>query len=137
MVWTVEPYASLDSHHVHALQWGPKPLDAGILRDAAIRAGIGWAAVQRVREPTAIANYILKTPREQRPDAAALSEEVLRYLEINGGRLTHATPGFWRDRDRRRLAGVKEGEQLAMGGGGWRPFAQENQALTDNWRGRP
>jgi hypothetical protein len=64
----------------------------------------------------------MKTVLDGSPTGASLPAATIAFLEVNGGRLGHATRGFWRDGPGVPLSGVKEAERVAtgsLGGGPW------------------
>ncbi len=96
-------------HHIHAWQWGD-PLDQGLLRDAALSAGMGdFAEVHPRRAPAGAAlTYGMKTVIDGSPVGTELPDATWDYLRLNGGRLLHATRGFWRDETGQQLGEVRD-----------------------------
>ena len=94
--------------HIHAWHWG-HAVEVAEVSEAAIRAGMGsFADLQPRSSPGGQAlTYGMKTVLQgdnRRSDLPPATED---YLNINGSRLGHATPGFWRDAEGNRLAGVR------------------------------
>lgn len=82
--------------HVHLLQHGDF-IPYEVLQEGAVGAGFGSIVyIQRITPGTerCAADYLLKIPRHC---GGGVSDVGLRrYLKINGGRLIHASKGFWR-----------------------------------------
>jgi hypothetical protein len=98
--WHVEPNPSGDGqHHVHGLQHG-EFVDVETFRAAAGREGFGsWVGLRRVREGSSASFYGLKMASLA---AAAyglkgVGSDLEEYLQANGGRMVHASRGFWRE----------------------------------------
>jgi hypothetical protein len=116
--WHVEPNPSGDGqHHVHGLQHGTGRVDVEILRSAAVREGFGrWVGLRRVRRADAAAMYGVKLAALS---AAAYSlkgvgADLETFLEANGGRMVHASRGFWREGgDGGALPGVRVARRVA------------------------
>jgi hypothetical protein len=103
--------------HAHLWQWG-SPVEVPIVAEAAVRAGLGsFVDVQARRSPPgAPLRYGMKVVVEGSPMGQAVPPLTQDYLNINGGRLVHATPGFWRDDDGRKIAGVQLAARTASRG---------------------
>jgi hypothetical protein len=102
-----------DVAHVERNLWGDE-LDHDTVHASALLAGFGdFAGVEPVRTGTGRAlAYGLKTliaGSNEGPDLPATSQD---YLELNGGRLAHATKRFWRDADGRPVKGWREAAKL-------------------------
>lgn len=95
--WTVEANPRETGHHLHAAQWGSY-VPQGFLSEAAKSAGMGEVTwIERARTGPQGAHYGLKGALYQVKGGQDPGEELLRFLEANGGRLVHSTRGFWRD----------------------------------------
>jgi hypothetical protein len=97
-VFHVEANPGGTGHHAHLWTWGPTLLDEPTISDAAARAGMGqevWVG-RRDRPDGAPLWYGMKSVLDA-ADPVALAPEICDFLEINGGRLLHASRGFWRD----------------------------------------
>jgi len=112
--WTVEQNPSRTGYHAHLLQHGPSFKQA-VFQEAclAVQAGIPWIKAI-TRTPGRIARYGLKgygadgygLKKFRAPGDAEFA------LYINGGRLEHHSPGFFRIGD--KPTGVKEVEAHAL-----------------------
>jgi hypothetical protein len=116
----VEPNPSgSGEHHVHGLQWGQFP-PVEVLRSAAERYGFGsWLHVSRLRDVDGASAYGLKLAQLSASAYSmklAVGGELETYLEANGGRLVHASRGFWRDGSGERLPGVRVARKTALRG---------------------
>jgi hypothetical protein len=93
----VEPYKKGGSH-LHVLVRGL--CDPVSVQKASSRAGLGYAEIE---PPGAFRNfgYGLKIPRKLLTlgTAEEARYRLDQYLDLNGGRLHHATHGFWLDRE--------------------------------------
>lgn len=107
--WHVEWNPGGTGHHVHAWVRSAVPVSERLLRAAARRAGIGMAWVSPVPWPmgfnagllegVARSAYGMKLAHEGDPWSESLSVVQERFLDINGGRLVHASRNFWVDAD--------------------------------------
>jgi hypothetical protein len=95
-LWHLEPNPAGTGHHAHIWQHGRDKIDTDALRIAQARAGLGaWHHVSRVTAVLGSATYGLKglgygmKGTDDSPD---------RYLDLNGGRLTHQSRGYFRGR---------------------------------------
>lgn len=106
----VERNPSGVGNHIHAWAWSASgSLTRDVVRDAAARADMGWADVQPRRAPEgASLSYGLKAVLQGDPTAALLPPATADFLSINGGRLLHATRGFWRDGRGNAISGLHE-----------------------------
>lgn len=105
----VEPNPSADGeHHVHWVQWGDR-VPVAELRSAAEREGFGsWVGIHRIKAAHAASFYGLKLAGEAYGlKLASEPESLTRYLDANGGRMVHASRGFWRDLGGVALPGVR------------------------------
>jgi hypothetical protein len=102
-------------HHAHLWTWGPSLLDEAAVSEAAVRAGMGrevWVG-HRERPAGAPLWYGMKTVLDF-AHPTQLAPEISQYLELNGGRLLHASRGFWRDAEGREIrGGVRAAAKLA------------------------
>lgn len=113
--WHVEPNPSgSGEHHVHGLAWGPYlPIETA--RRAAEREGLGsWLGLRRIRGLQSAAMYGVKLAALA---ASAYSvkgvDDLELFLEANGGRMVHASRGFWRDGGGASLPGVGVARRVA------------------------
>lgn len=116
----VEKNPAGTGHHIHGWHWGDEP-PVGALIEAAVGAGMGPFAdleprVLEVGRPLA---YGLKTVLEGSPLGTSPPPATRAYLEVNGGRLAHATPGFWRAPDGTPLNNLREAVRYTAGDGEW------------------
>lgn len=113
-IYFVEPHSQLPSLHIHAWVWG---LDLGqlltmraVLRDLEMGPRIHIDPAWRYSK-----HYPMKMVLNDGADGA-------RFLQINGGRLFHASQGFWRDPTGRTLHGQRAAIRAAhpdRGSRGW------------------
>lgn len=93
--------------HAHGYQWGGF-LAQSRLQQHCLREGVGYPWIAKW-EPTSVRayGYAMKHATGYGLKLAQRSETLREYLDWNGGRLIHASRGFWRDGARGgRLAGV-------------------------------
>ncbi len=108
--WHVEPNPKGTGHHVHLWQYGDF-LPQRMLSAAAASVGMGKVAyISRVKAKEGEAmGYGMKLAGMayglKMAEAAATLDT---YLEANGGRMVHATRGFWRAEDGTAYAGQRE-----------------------------
>ncbi len=115
VVYFVEPNARRGQHHVHGLQWGPFT-DEERLSEVASSRGMGKRVqVEPVESVGAATGYGMKMARRFHPEVGPDAEALRRYLDANGGRLIHASRGFWRDSSGRRLGGIREAISATRG----------------------
>jgi hypothetical protein len=101
MAWSTERNPSRpDLRHVHAAQWGDyvpqatlQDLWGGRIVDVRAIRGTGWSSYIS-KEALAWASYVTKDGRDQ--DQTDDHQDEYDYLTDNGGRLFHATRGYWR-----------------------------------------
>jgi hypothetical protein len=106
-LYHVEPNPKETGYHVHAWQHGSKiPKEA--LQEAAHRAGAGWTRIEAIRQAANVGAYGLKGLSY---GLKGLTDGAARYLELNGGRLTHQSRGYFRGLP------VRDAESAAMGSG--------------------
>lgn len=115
----VEPNPAGDGLHVHLWWWGD-PIRRSVLADAASRAGMGLhcdkrPAYVRPKEPNQLEHlpYGLKAVLNPPDDRSEVGPVARRYLEVNGGRLLHATRKFWRDAEGKPIAGMRRAQNAA------------------------
>jgi hypothetical protein len=111
----VEPYGRGDRCHTHGWLHG-RTLDADVVLEAAVSAGIGSDVMLEVAHPDRLCDYGLKLVRADPRilPGSDLWPEAQRFLEVNGGRLVHPTRGFWRDgATGERLEGKDHAIQMA------------------------
>ncbi len=111
----VEPNPNGTGHHVHQWAWGGQ-VDGSSVACAASSAGLGsFTSIKTAYTPSSgRLSYGLKTIIQGGPECGEMPAMAQRYLEVNGGRLVHATRGFWRDgASGGRLAGVRAAAVVA------------------------
>ncbi len=106
----VEPNPKQTGFHGHIWQHG-RPVPKRALQEAAHHAGAGWTRIERVRALAGAASYGLKGMGYGLKGVAG--ESTATYLHVNGGRLTHQSPGFFRSQDVARLP-VRQAEALGV-----------------------
>lgn len=109
--WHVEPNPRGTGHHVHFWQRGRFVPQASLSRIAA-RRGCGPVADIRAwrTAPATAVKYGVKLAGVKYGVKGAADHRTMQgYLQANGGRLVHASRGFWRDRD-----GEPCGQRAAM-----------------------
>jgi len=98
--YSVEPNPRGTGNHIHGWTWG-SPITLEELQDAATGAGMGaevWIGPAHVLPTTPpMIKYGLKSVLDYPPGVTEMWPEAREFLELNGGRLLHATRGFWRD----------------------------------------
>ena len=87
-----------EGSHLHVHSWGEVP-SLALVREAAVCVGFGsyvgsMEMTARLGEPMA---YGVKTVLQGTADGPGLPIESQDFLILNGGRLGHATRGFWRN----------------------------------------
>lgn len=101
--------------HAHVWTHGDRP-GLRMLERAAVRAGLGNVALLRSIDlpvgPPRSLSYGMKECLEV-VDPLVMPAPSAAYLEINGGRLVHASRGFWRDADMQPLRSQREAVQAA------------------------
>lgn len=116
-VWHVEANPGGTGYHIHGWSWGQCP-SPELLREAAVAAGMGrsvWlgAWTTPANEHPAIA-YGMKAVLSEPLDTKELGPATRQFKELNGGRLLHASRGFYRDgADGKSIARRREAERIA------------------------
>jgi hypothetical protein len=120
--WHVEPNPAGTGHHVHYFQRGGF-VPQSLLSELADREGMGRVAtVQRWRPSQAATTYGVKLAGVRYGLKLAEESDTMNgYLSANGGRLVHASRGFWRNRE-----GEQVGQREAMKSWVQRPEESEN-----------
>lgn len=111
----VEENPAGTGNHVHMWGWGGA-IDEAVVSAAANSAGLGlFSGVQQAFVPeTGRLVYGMKAVLEDRDTDGAMTAHAERFLELNGGRLLHATRGYWRDGAKgARLGGVRQAAKVA------------------------
>jgi hypothetical protein len=107
--WHVEPNpALLGEHHVHGLQHG-EFIPVETFRRAATYAGFGsWVGLRKVRNQAAASLYGVKLAAlaASAYSLKGVGQDLEQFLAANGGRMVHASRGFWRDAGGAALPGV-------------------------------
>jgi hypothetical protein len=94
-VWSVEPNPARTGHHVHGWQRGDFLLQAR-LSEMATRRGMGMRVdIQRWHERGGEGYALKGVGYGMKGSEADVAAET--FLRVNGGRLTHASRGFFRD----------------------------------------
>jgi len=109
--WHVEPNPAGSGHHIHAFQRGEKFIPQALLSKLATTAGMGVVADIRRFElaDDQAATYGVKMAGIKYGLKMAEQDESMRtYLGANGGRLVHASRGFW------QVKGQPVGQREAM-----------------------
>lgn len=125
----LEPNPDGTGTHAHAW-WRGDHLGRRKLSDAARRAQLGeWVSTAEAHLPPAGPSgvprltYGLKSVLRQPSNGLHLSGDAEAFLALNGGRLVHATRGYWRDWEGRPLPGlrpaVSHAKAQARGGSSW------------------
>ena len=123
-VWHVEPNPAGTGAHVHAWLRTEACLDQGLLSVPAQRAGMGTELdVSLTRTPMGYdgselrgadtASYSMKTAMGDK-QSDRLSDDQKVYLGLNGGRLSHASRGFWVDEHGVRIGGLRKASCRAL-----------------------
>lgn len=109
----VEPNPGGGGTHLHLAHWGDEPTTRQ-LREAASRAGFGrYAGAEVLRAaPGKPLTYGMKIVVGGSPLGPDLPSATREFLALNGGRLGHATRGFWRDGPGRPLRGREAAWQV-------------------------
>lgn len=116
-VWHVEPNPGGTGNHIHGWSWGQRP-SPDLLREAAAAAGMGrsvWlgAWTTPATEDPAI-TYGMKTILQEQLNRQVLGPATRQFKELNGGRLVHASGGFYRDgATGQHLGRRREAERIA------------------------
>ncbi len=122
--WHVEPNPAGTGHHVHYFQRGDF-VPQRLLSNLADRRGMGRVAtVKRWRPTEAATTYGVKLAGASYGLKLAGKVETMDgYLAANGGRMVHASRGFWRNRE-----GEQVGQREAM-----RSWATRESDSDDVW----
>lgn len=105
----VEQNPQQTGYHGHIWQHGPK-IPKAALQEAAHRAGAGWSRIEWLRSASGAAGYGLKGISY---GLKGTDSDPSEYLRLNGGRLTHQSPGFFRSVEGDTVA-VRVAEALAL-----------------------
>jgi hypothetical protein len=111
--WAVERNPKGTGHHVHGVQWGSFVRQS---RLSALAGSVGMGRVADVRRLGSAAGgsrYPLKALAGTAYTMKG-AQEGREHLLRNGGRLVHASRGFWRDSEGRPVPGVREAVKLAL-----------------------
>lgn len=130
--WHVEPNPAGNGHHVHAWQHGPVKIPQALLSECAARAGMGGVVfINRVRSEMGSGQYGLKGVIAAGYGLKGVEDQASVYLSENGGRLSHATRGFFRDAEGAPIpVRVAERRAYGEGSGTWRLLAMwDREAL--------
>lgn len=106
----VEPNPKATGFHGHIWQHG-RPIPKRALQEAAHHAGCGWSRIEKVRALEGAAAYGLKGMGYGLKGVDGSGTET--YLRVNGDRLTHQSPGFFRTPEGGRLP-VRQAETLGV-----------------------
>lgn len=100
VAWHLEENPRGMGCHLHGWGRGARP-DEGVLSEMAGRAGLGQ--VVAVKSARGYYGYGMKevTALVEEDDVRVIKPPLDRYLDRNGGRLVHASRGFWVDRNGR------------------------------------
>lgn len=108
-VWHVERFKRLDSHHIHAWLHGQDRIPFQLLQRTAVRYGMGQVLwIKRWETRAESVGYGLKGIAYGMKAA-----DTEAYMVANGGRISHATRGYWRCGGQ-RVAGVRAAERAAI-----------------------
>jgi hypothetical protein len=91
-------------YHAHAWQHGDY-IPQATLQEVCRRADVGIPRIERLRKTGAVA-YGVKAITYGLKDAEAVDARR-EFLQINGGRMVHATRDFWRDEHGERCTGLE------------------------------
>lgn len=122
--WAAEGNPRRSGTHVHGWLRLTVGVDVEVAHEAAGRAGLGPVLeLAEAKGPMGArggrlegvdqAVYVLKETLTGPAGGLTLTASQDKFLELNGGRLGHASRGFWTDRFGRRLPGVREAERQA------------------------
>jgi hypothetical protein len=114
VAWHVERNPRGTGHHIHAFQWGDF-IDQRKLQRLAQKRGMGFPDIRAWHQVGVVGTaYGMKAATGYGMKGAG--ESLLDYLAINGGRLVHASRGFWRDGPTGgRLSGIDAARAVAVG----------------------
>lgn len=114
--WHVEPNPRGTGHHVHAVQWGAF-VSQRRLSELADKNGLGFRVdIRRVRSVQDSAMYGVKLAAlaSAAYSVKGAGEDLETFLHANGGRMAHASRGFWRDgRSGGALPGIRVAKRVA------------------------
>lgn len=117
--WHVEPNPSgSGEHHVHGLAWGGSFVRVEAFRSAAVRSGCGsWVGLRRIRSESAASFYGVKLAAlaASAYSVKGAGGDLETFLDANGGRVVHASRGFWRDGAGSSLPGIRAAVAAARG----------------------
>lgn len=99
-------------YHGHVIQHGPK-VNKDALDQAAFRAGAGLTRVRKVRDVGSLSSYGLKGAALAAYGLKGTQDHGETFLDLNGGRLGHFTPGFFRSPSGATM-GVRAAERQAL-----------------------
>lgn len=102
LCYSIEPNPKGTGNHAHAWQHGPRKIPQAALQEACHRVGLGFPDIRRWRNRGGATGYGLKGI-----GYGMKSDDLETFLDLNGGRLVHATRDFFRD--------GRQGERLTMG----------------------
>jgi hypothetical protein len=91
MAYHVEPNPKGTGNHLHAWEHGPNKIPQRALQEACHRSGFGIPDIRRFKVRGSV-TYGLKGV-----SYGMKHDDLETFLSLNGGRLVHATHGFWRD----------------------------------------
>jgi len=94
LVWHVESNPEATGHHIHAWQRGDF-IHVQDLASATESLGMGIPFIQAVRTQRGPLTYGMKLAANLDRSPADAAQRLDAYLVVNGGRLVHATQGFW------------------------------------------
>jgi hypothetical protein len=113
MAWAVEENPAGTGHHVHGVQYGSFVKQATL---SSIADGVGMGRVvdiRRLGSKSGGSRYPLKALAGTAYTLKGAVESE-QHLARNGGRLIHASRGYWRDFNGRPVAGVREAVKTAL-----------------------
>jgi len=113
--WHVERNPRGTGHHVHAFQWGDF-VSQRKLQTVCMAQGMGYPDIRKWEQVgTRGAMYGLKHAVGYGLKGASRKEGLEQYLAANGGRLVHASRGFWREgRDGPHINGIRGARNVAL-----------------------
>jgi hypothetical protein len=110
-VWVAE-IGGGGTAHVHLLGWGD-PVSGAKFRRAAIKAGMQWAGIERLRHAPSFSKYMLKAALSPLDDPVNGERHLAMHLALNGGRLVRSSRKFWRNGAEEPLSGLREARLVA------------------------
>lgn len=113
--WHVERNPRGTGHHVHAYQWGDFVAQSK-LQTVCSGNGMGYPDIRKWEQVgTRGTMYGMKHAVGYGMKGASTREGLSEYLALNGGRLVHASRGFWREgRDGPRINGIDGARAVAL-----------------------